>query len=189
MVSNENNYIIFIQVHSRLFESVKNIYANTYCVRRRWSWRSLAAILRQSNWRKSLQLPLPTELHAGTSSNPYWENANWYGIQHVSHRDSICRRPLTHRNRMKHICVDKLCHHWCRQWLGASFLNTKPLSEPILVCYQMDVCGHISVKFESLYKINCIQQNVASKMSAISSTLNVFNAWQLWYRITFYSLY
>ena len=56
-----------------------------------------------------------------------------------------------HWDRVTHICVNNLDHHWFRKWLLA-FLSIKPLSEPILIENCTPGGGeHISEAFVSKY--------------------------------------
>ena len=54
---------------------------------------------------------------------------------------------LNHQNRMRHICVSKLYHHWFSQVMACYLFRTKPLSEPMLTFCQLDPQEQNSEKF------------------------------------------
>ena len=48
-----------------------------------------------------------------------YEVSSCYSLIVRERHFQLCRVTISHRGRVTHICVSKLCHHWFRQWLGA----------------------------------------------------------------------
>ena len=48
-----------------------------------------------------------------------YEVSSCYSLFVRERHFQLCRVTISHRGRVTHICVSKICHHWFRQWLGA----------------------------------------------------------------------
>ena len=69
-----------------------------------------------------------------------------------------------------HICISKLYHHWFRLRVCHLF-SDNPLSEPMMVCCQLDPKEHISMKFH--FKLKILIKKWISKSAKMAATLSL----------------